>query len=368
MRLILLTLFFIIGVPFGQAEGRKIRKVLFLGDSMSLGAFGKTLDARLREAGLEVYTEVTGGATPYYWLQAYEDMQSDIGYWVKTPQAESRVKVIKAVPKVETLLQKYRPDLVIIQTGVNLYSPMRSSRKSSTNGPAGVQRMIQQMCQSVSSTGATCYWITPPTSHHEKFPLEVQKQLRDIIKAVATPHGRVFDSAAVTKWIDPYPQTDGIHYGPTEAAGWAHSVSADLLPAIGKRDVWAKPSAGQDKTEVRKARIVQENLDNSVSVEIRLVRKSDFKTPAQITYQHAFAVFEYEVVNVLRGNYSAKKIRLAHLVVQNRRIQPCRDWEIGKKLLLEVVPLSNYPKLENGIETIDTLPDDEDVEVFISKI
>ena len=65
--------------------------VLFLGDSMSMGAFGLTLDSRLRDAGFEVHTYVAGGATPYYWLSQYEAISSDIGFWVKTPNLERRL-------------------------------------------------------------------------------------------------------------------------------------------------------------------------------------------------------------------------------------------------------------------------------------
>ncbi len=56
----------------------KRTSILYLGDSMSMGAFGKVFDMKLREAGFEVYTYVAGGATPYYWLSRYEPIASNI--------------------------------------------------------------------------------------------------------------------------------------------------------------------------------------------------------------------------------------------------------------------------------------------------
>ena len=66
--------------------------ILYLGDSMSMGAFGKEFDIKMREAGFDVYTYVAGGATPYYWLSRYEPIASDIGFWEKTPTVNRRQK------------------------------------------------------------------------------------------------------------------------------------------------------------------------------------------------------------------------------------------------------------------------------------
>ena len=97
---------------------------------MSMGAFGKTFDQEMREAGFDVYTFVAGGATPYYWLSRYSTITGPIGYWEKTPGGEQRENVARGVPKVESLLERYDPDVVVVQTGTNLYSTLRSKRSS----------------------------------------------------------------------------------------------------------------------------------------------------------------------------------------------------------------------------------------------
>ena len=69
-------LFFFSILIFGPVQAEKTR-VLYLGDSLSMGAFGKTLDSGLRNQGMEVYTVVAGGASPYYWLKAYQPLPCD---------------------------------------------------------------------------------------------------------------------------------------------------------------------------------------------------------------------------------------------------------------------------------------------------
>lgn len=49
-------------------------RILYLGDSLSIGAFGQTLDQSMRSAGFEVHTAVAGGASPYYWLRSHQSL------------------------------------------------------------------------------------------------------------------------------------------------------------------------------------------------------------------------------------------------------------------------------------------------------
>ncbi len=83
-----------------KTTNHKPRKVLFLGDSMSMGAFGTTLDQSMRDSGLEVYTFVTGGATPYYWLSDYQPISSTVGHWMRTPDGEKRTSISRAAPRL----------------------------------------------------------------------------------------------------------------------------------------------------------------------------------------------------------------------------------------------------------------------------
>ena len=225
----------LVSLGLGQAASKPDHRVLFLGDSLSMGAFGRTLDMSLRENAVEVYTHVAGGASPYYWLRRYEPISCSIGYWEKTPANERRVGYIRAVPKVEDLIDTYTPDVVVVQTGVNLYATLRSKRRTHDENVEVVEELISDMCRAVHRSGAYSYWITPPESHPKRYSSDLQGELAKIMKRVVGEFGgSVFESAKVTTWKTPYPsQSDGIHYGPLEAKEWAQSVASDFSKYIG---------------------------------------------------------------------------------------------------------------------------------------
>jgi len=208
-------------------------KVLYLGDSFSKGAFGRTLDAQMRVAGLEVYTSVTGGASAYDWLPEFGPTSTNIGYWEKTPQEEFRVTQLAQVPKLDELVERWKPNLVVIQGGTNMYSVLTSKRRSKEENAAEFERLLHRMGQIVASAGARLYWVTPATAHPQRFSEELQAEMRERLVRVVSRYGRVFDSYAVTRFTDPYPGTDGIHYGPTEAAAWSQLVAKDVLAYAG---------------------------------------------------------------------------------------------------------------------------------------
>jgi hypothetical protein len=361
MRFLLVFWFALLwGVPRAEAG----RRVLFLGDSMSLGAFGRTLDKELRAAGHSVYTVVTGGATPYYWLKEFETVSSDIGYWVKTPESERRVQVVRAVPKLEDLLKQYKPEVVIVQTGSNLYASLRSKRQTAEERVRTVEYLCDRMCRVAAAEGKSVYWITPPDAHEQRFPRDLQEQMRQIMCRTAGRYGRVFDSYAVTKYIDPYPENDGIHYGPTESAQWAQRVAADALGWLPKAK--GRTGVAEAKETIRKAKAV-ESADNTLDVDLELAVKSEFAAPREITYRNGLAIYEYEVKKVHRGSYAGRRIRVAHMVMQNRKVLSTTKWAPGKRVQLELVPLSTYPNLEK-IETLDSLPEAPDLPIYTPKL
>ena len=190
-----------------------------------MGAFGRSFDGELREDGFKVYTYAAGGASPYYWLSSYEPIPSSIGFWKRTPTTNQRLGYIRAVPKIEPLIDACKPDFVVVQTGVNLYAALRSKRRPKEQNIAEVKRLIDGMCEAIHSRGARSFWVLPPSSHEDRYPVSLQKELAAIMKEVILKHeGGLFQSLNYTKFVDPYPATDGIHYGPEESEEWAVKV------------------------------------------------------------------------------------------------------------------------------------------------
>jgi|GEM_PF-696233 len=233
------------------APASGVTRVLYLGDSFSKGAFGRNLDAQMRAAGMEVYTSVTGGASAYDWLPEFGATSTNIGYWEKTPKKEFRVTHLSRVPKINEMVERWRPNVVVIQGGTNMYSVLTSKRRPKDQNIAELERLLNRIGQIVTTSGARLYWITPATAHTKRFSADLQAEMRAILTRVASRYGKAFDSYSVTRFTDPYPGTDGIHYGPTEATAWSRLVAKDLIVysgrvAGGRRGLAARAETGND--------------------------------------------------------------------------------------------------------------------------
>jgi hypothetical protein len=406
-------------------------RVLYLGDSFSKGAFGRNLDAQMRAAGLEVYTSVTGGASAYDWLPEFGATSTNIGYWEKTPKKEFRVTHLSRVPKINEMVERWRPNVVVIQGGTNMYSVLTSKRRPKAQNIAELERLLNRIGQIVSSSGARLYWITPASAHPKRFSSELQAEMRAILTRVADRYGRTFDSYAVTRFTDPYPGTDGIHYGPNEATAWSRLVAKDLIyysdrlgggrrafasstgPAeprasatatrgrgfwdIFRRNRASAPSPASPPAEperrpaslppgpsadpadspsvtIRRAEDTPPGpspeparQEPALQVEVVLRQKSMIGNLGEVTYRSALGVFEYEVMAVPQGTYAAKTIRIAHLIVMNNQYTSINQRPLGSRMTLEVERLSKYPNLEK-IQMVDDLEPAYDLDVFVPKL
>ena len=388
--LIAVTNMFCVGASHNTnaADGDKTR-VLYLGDSQSIGAFGRTLDASMRKAGLDVFTVVAGGASPYYWLKEYQSIPSSIGYWEKFPDGERRLGYIRAVPKLQNLLAELRPNIVVVQTGINLYATLRSKRDTKEENRKEVRTLIDQMCFAITKSDAKSYWILPPHSHERKFPAALQTELRSIISDVVKQYeGEVYESQKYTKYTDPYPANDGIHYGSPQATEWAEKVAShfnsymkiapkksrpELVRALPLQTATSshstslalriKPKQPSKNTSVAKA------VHNSdpVDLVLRLVEKSEIKEMGQLEYANALGVFEYEVINDKRGNYKYDRIRVAHGIMFQRKPTSSAKRKIGETIDLTLVPLSRYPNLKTW-QTVDDLRPNLDLPIYTPKL
>lgn len=360
-------------VPQSRSGSKGGKRVLFLGDSMSMGAFGRTFDEMLRAAGFEVYTCVAGGATPYYWLSRYGTIASDIGFWKKTPSAEQRLRAVKAVPKVESLIELYNPDVVVVQTGTNLYSSLRSKRRSKAGNVKEVEGLCRHMAEAVTRSGRRCYWITPPAAHSGRYPVSLQAELAALTQRVVGRYGRVFDSRKVTKYVDPYPKNDGIHYGPTEARQWAKHVVADFVNyaggrAAGRRALDPDEAFGTVVAEVKRATPVDpgEVVWGEIDVRLRLKSKTMLPKKSAVTYRSCCVLYEYEVLDVAGGYYPYDTLRVAHLGVFNRKVTAKAKYSIGTVRSWKMAPIERYSYFLR-LQMADDLEVDLDKPIYVIK-
>jgi hypothetical protein len=379
----------------GRGASQDPGKVLFLGDSFSIGTFGRTLDSRMRATGLDVYTVVAGGASPYYWLGNYQPLPCTIGYWEKSPDDEKRLGYVKAVPKIENLIEDIKPDIVVVQTGVNLYATLRSKRRPKEDNVAEVRSLIDQMCYAITKNGAKGYWILPPHSHEQRYPRELQIELATLMSQVVKEYnGAVFESQKFTKFTDPYPSTDGIHYGSDDSQVWAERVAADFQVYLRINGSYAGKVPDQRTGPVDTQLLVstsnaaplpkgmekrsnddpEQTVGNAadfqpteVDLTLRLLEKSEIKNLTDVPYSNALGVYEYEVVSDRKGNYPFKKIRVAHGIVFNRKHTRIADEKIGDITGLRLVPLSSYRSLQTW-QTVDDLRPNFEMPLYTPKL
>ncbi len=391
---ILLWILVASSLPLGLGATEKRRGILYLGDSLSIGAFGQTFDAAMRAGGHRVHTVVAGGASPYYWLKNYQPLPCTIGFWEKTDSTERRVAYVRAVPKLEDLMDEGKPAVVVVQTGINLYATLRSKRRAKEENIATVRSLIDQMCQSIASRGAVSYWILPPHSHEARYPKELQDELASIMREVVGRHGgTVFESSEVTRFVDPYPATDGIHYGPAEARAWAQRVSGHFASFVGSTPSSTEPALAESPAAraipesrpdpaptaasmtapapLAPAPAADENVPEDIPAEIalrvRLEEKSEITNVSELDYANALGLFEYSVVKDLRGNFPHDRIRIAQGVVFGRRLTGAARVEIGSEAELVLVPLSRYQNLERW-QMFDDLRPNAEIPIYTPKL
>ena len=358
-------------------------RVLYLGDSLSIGEFGATLDRSMRSAGFSVYTVVAGGASPYYWLKNYQSLPCTIGFWEKSPTTERRVGYVRSVPKLEDLMEVHKPDIVVVQTGINLYATLRSKRRPKEENVAEVTSLIQQMCYAISQKKATSYWVLPPHSHEQRYPIELQRELASIMRnTVAQFDGKVFESQEVTQFDDPYPATDGIHYGPSDAREWATKVSSHFTsfakgenakPIQTKAIVRALPlqavpivqPSSHDVYSSKQSTIGSQKSE--VELVLKLLEKSELNNLSELDYSNALGVYEYEVVEDRMGNYPFDRIRVAHGIVFGRKHTAAARREVGSEIALTLVPLAKYKSL-NTWQIVDDLRANFELPLYTPKL
>jgi hypothetical protein len=355
-------------------------KILYLGDSMSIGAFGQTLDTSLRAAGFDVHTVVAGGASPYYWLKNYQALPCTIGFWEKSSTTERRVGYVRAVPKLEDLMEAAKPKVVVVQTGINLYATLRSKRRTKEENVGEVRSLIEQMCSSIATGGATSYWVLPPHSHEERYSMDLQDELGSLMRSTVEKFdGVVFESQKVTRFVDPYPATDGIHYGPEEARGWATKVSEHFNDFMKVAPV-SQPTAvvrvvplqsGVARKPINPLAVTTGepafDLPEEVELRIRLLEKSEIDNLAELDYANALGVYEYQVLRDVRGNYPFDRIRIAQGIIFGRKLTGAAKVEIGSERDLVLVPLSTYSNLSTW-QIIDQLRPNFEMPLYTPKL
>ena len=182
-------------------------KTLFVGDSHSVGIFGKKLDSLLRKEEAPVITHTSCGAVAK-WFRTGQ--KTRCGYFFKDVNGVVSSGKEKSTPIIDKTLENFSPETVIVALGGN-YTHRSDSY---------TVKDIDEIVSLVINTGAKCLWIGQPSARDNTRTPRLYRLIKEGVKDRCP----IFNSAEVTTYPS-NPNLDGVHYwgreGKIQAQKWA---------------------------------------------------------------------------------------------------------------------------------------------------
>jgi hypothetical protein len=343
--------------------------VLILGDSLALCGFGQRLDDRFRKSPhvKATFTYIACGTNPLSWLKErpYTHIQTHCGYIaIESNPGSGRVKELQdvygqtrghvpgshPVPKLEDLLATLQPDILIMQTGTNLFDlfPDHKSVNPNRHGPELRSYLVPFINKAVRTPSnlRRIYWVASPTSGRVSREIQdfVLQQTRNDIGHVAN----VIDSRTLVAYPYRHMEPDKEHFLGADMDQWADRVFdiverdlasqsiasltplAQIQPAIGAGPVIeATPPAEKPK-------------EQTLQVKAKLISKTQ-PVPVKefLPYQEFLVGYLYDVTRVIAGEYSEKQILVMHPAYIKLEEQRLGRWKIGRTYRLQLHQLEN---------------------------
>lgn len=209
--------------------GESATRVLMIGDSLSAGPFGEAVQKHLaRKYGPQnVAAYASCGSSPEHWLAAEPAFYTNCGYRESTPDrlpifrdyVNGRRPRSTLTPKVETLVRRHQPTVVIAQLGTNWMDRDLSDAEISSFA----DRFIKA---SRGSSVRRIIWIAPPDSSALR---RAQGRVHRLIQAAGRRDDfEVIDSRQLTRYIPGKTGGDGVHYNSEASRAWAARINTSL--------------------------------------------------------------------------------------------------------------------------------------------
>ncbi len=206
------------GLP--HLEASPPAPLLIVGDSHTVGTFGRELDQVLRERVGEnaVATYGSCGSAPSHWASG---SPTQCGYFFRGTEGRAARGTRAPTPIFTEKLRALRPRGVVIALGANL---MGVSLEASA-------RSISLMLAPLREASLPCVWVGPPDGRNKTEPKF--SQLYEVIERETHGVCRLIDSRKLTDY--PARGGDGAHYdslgesGRIVARAWAREVGRQVL-------------------------------------------------------------------------------------------------------------------------------------------
>jgi len=354
-------------VALQTGAAQESMNVLILGDSLALCGFGKRLDERFRKSPKvkAVFTYLACGTNPLSWLKErpYANIQTHCGFIsiesaggghareVDDVYGMHRGSIPRAhpVPKLEDLLGQVRPDILIMQTGTNLFElfPDHKTVRPNRDGPALRSYLVPFVTKAarVSPTLKKIYWVGSPTSG--RVSKEVQDFVAEQTRADIGGIANVIDSRTLVSYPYQHMEPDKEHFIGAQMDEWADKVFAivehdlaqqpiaSLRPLSERIGEWAlggtAATSATDKT-----------FGQTLQVKAKLVFKTEpIPINELLPYQEYLVGYVYDVTKVVAGAYGENQILVMHPAYIGLKKQKLGHCRIGKTYKLRLHELES---------------------------
>lgn len=204
-------------------------KVLMIGDSLSVGPFGSSMQnwliQKYGDNNVAIYASC--GSSPEHWLAENAVFTSKCGYREKRPGKliyENRdggsPTRVRPAPKIEKLIALHRPDAIIVQMGTNHFDVLEKNGDKAIPQLAATYEIFSQALKPSLFRKPSVYWVTPPDS--SRFSDKIERTVDQLIATNNKKHGfHTFYSRRYTRYTKGQTGSDGVHYGNAAGAAWA---------------------------------------------------------------------------------------------------------------------------------------------------
>ena len=216
----------------GHPAKKREERILFIGDSLSVGKFGEFIgDYLIGTFGREnVALYASCGSSPENWIRDGISFQTRCGYRESTAKRSFMGDPARhATPSVEGLLEDFRPTVLIIQLGTNWMDRLSLPPAKAAKKEAEFLGYLHTFLHRVHAGSVRrVIWVTPPDSSH--YSKRVQNRVAEIIRDASRGENgfEIIDSRPMTKYELGKTGGDGIHYRKGAALDWANQVKKQL--------------------------------------------------------------------------------------------------------------------------------------------
>lgn len=362
------------------AESARNLSVLILGDSLALCGFGQRLDSRFRKSPQfkSVNTYMSCGTVPLSWLKngGYTNAKTCCGFFtiesdddggpivVEDTYGNKRGTKPKAhtVPKVEDLLGRTQPDILIIQTGTNLFDLFTDGKSINPDRhDKALKSHIVPFIREVLKTHTSLrkiYWIGSPTSG--RMTSEIQEFVFERCVRYTAPAATVIDSRTLVHYPFTGLQRDHEHFGGADMNRWADRVFERVMGDLTFQPM--PPVITAQVPDEEKPPVANPAVDDkALVVKARLTFKSPPLRPEQFApYHESLVAYVYDVVKVVKGEYQEKEILVMHPAHIHRQPQSLSKYKIGDTYELRLRDVDETPwgaiKSSDKTERKDLIP------------